>query len=72
MHWSARPTGSFLGAVLIDVPNLPVCKHKKVGVRDLQVNNGLHINAVVLMSPRREGRNHGFPAVSSDDILILN
>src|SRR5258705_7092690 len=30
--------------VLIGVPDLPVWKHKKVPVRSLQVNGGLHFN----------------------------
>jgi hypothetical protein len=40
--------------VLIGVPDYPVWKHKKVRVRSLQVNDGLHFNAVVLLPPRFE------------------
>jgi len=40
--------------VLIGVPDLPVWKHKKVPVRSLQVNGGLHFNAVLLVPPRFE------------------
>jgi hypothetical protein len=43
--------------VLIGVPDLPVRKNKKVLVRDFQVNDGLHFNAVVLMPPRVKDTN---------------
>jgi hypothetical protein len=49
------PNWSELVPVLIGVPDLPVWKHKKVPVRNLQVNDGLHYNAIVLMPPRLEG-----------------
>jgi hypothetical protein len=40
--------------VLIGAPDYSVWKHKKVRVRRLQVNDGLHFNAVVLLPPRFE------------------
>src|SRR5215212_4756442 len=40
--------------VLIGLPDYQVPKRKKVRVRRLQVNNGLHFNAVVLLPPRFE------------------
>jgi hypothetical protein len=56
-HVVRKPTAPRLRdlvPVLIGVPDLPVWKHKKVPIRNLQVNNGLHFNAVVLMPPRFE------------------
>jgi hypothetical protein len=41
--------------VLIGLPDWPVCKKKKEPIRNLQVNDGLHFNAVVLMPPTLEG-----------------
>jgi len=37
---------------LLGAPDLPVWKRAKVSVRKLQVNDGLHFNAVVLLPPR--------------------
>lgn len=49
-----RPGWRELVPVLIGAPDYPVVKRTKVDVRLLQVNGGLHFNAVVLLPPRFE------------------
>jgi hypothetical protein len=51
--WTSRRWRNLV-PVLIGIPDLQVWKHKKVSVRSLQVNEGLHFNALVLLPPRFE------------------
>lgn len=50
---------SHLRPVLIGVPDMPVRKLQKTSIRNFQVNDGLHLNATVLLPPRCrfEGRS---------------
>jgi hypothetical protein len=48
------PGWSELVPALLGLPDWPVPKKDKVPVRNLQVNDGLHFNAVVLMPPTLE------------------
>jgi hypothetical protein len=47
-----KPGWRELVPVLIGAPDYPVAKRQKVDGRLLQVNGGLHFNAVVLLPPR--------------------
>jgi hypothetical protein len=43
---------SELSPVMIGLPDFPVWKHAKVSIRTLQVNDGLHFNAIAILPSR--------------------
>jgi hypothetical protein len=48
--WPMKPSRQCNLPILIGVPDLPVAKHtKKLSVRDVTINDGLHVHAIVAM-----------------------
>jgi hypothetical protein len=65
-----RPGWSDLVPVLLGAPDYPVVKRTKVDVRSLQVNSGLHFNAVVLLPPSKPVFTRGKRSRLKDSLVV--